>query len=1137
MRFEAARQHASRSGISDITMTLVRRVLVLLLLFIVPCVANAVNSRTICGQTVTDSSYTGTFPYWMDGTAVLYGPSPVGSPIFLGQLTPSESSTNSILTRSGAYGSSSSSTSIFNSSGTWGSASSSVSVCNLFATSGPQIFWGVTPVGYLTSSLYASGAVDPVTLVAALLRQAYLLSLIAPASVPGAPTMGSAVAGNGSATVSFTAPSDTGGATITGYTVTASPGGLTATGSGSPITVSGLTNGTAYTFTVKATNSVGAGVASAASNSVTPVNATTPVNSTTPANAARPMVSAGTEYSFALQSDGSVLAWGKNDSGQLGNGQGAYSVSPIKVTGIGPLAAMAAGVGFSLALDRSGGIWAWGLNASGELADGTMQSRYVPRRITGVNGTPTAVAAGNSHALALNDAGQVWVWGSLLGTSDRVNLAPQVMAGLSAIKAIEAGQFHALALDRDGQVWAWGKNDAGQIGDGTTTSRTVPVHIAALPQITSISAGTYHNLALDTSGRVWAWGNNVYGTIGNGGLSPRQVTTPVALTGLPRIAWVYAGSVTSVAIEPNGGVWMWGTQAYGVNTLGAVRYVAELSALGMIEIRSGWYHLLGRDGAGRVWGWGRNERGYIGNGDTAYQTTAVQVSGLSNAVSLSAQLHSLALTADGSLWAWGESGNGELGDGTPAISNLPVSTAGLASIRSIAAGGFHILASSSDGRVWGWGRNDNYQLGDQTTVPRSTPATIVGISNVVSVAAGTSHSLALDQSGQVWSWGLIDSGQLGRTGNRGLPGLVSGLPRIKAIAAGATHSLAVGTDGSVWAWGSNASGQLGDGTQTNRSAPVRVTNLSNVVSAEGGSAFSIALDASGVVWAWGSNAFGQLGDGTAVDRIAPVRVAGPVSAIEIAAGGGHSAAVTTDGRLWTWGTNRDGQLGLPITQSGSANAVVLTDLQDIIGVSAGWNHTVALRADGTVWSAGRNFSGALGDGTLAQRDSLTLVLNASGDGALDLNPSVANTVPASKRPPLLARTSRVGDLSSLSLTANVKPSLIGASGFASSQGFAAAGCSPCEVFVAALLGDSSVYLADERGNWSAPSPQQISSGTLSAFLRNAQVSSATALFLNILQNVDLTGLPGAQIIVGYGTNAQEMLSAGRYRSIFSVPTQ
>ena len=99
-----------------------------------------------------------------------------------------------------------------------------------------------------------------------------------PLKVPNAPTIGTASAGSSSATVTFTAPVNTGGGAITGYTVTSSPGGFTGTGSSSPITVSGLTDGTAYTFTVVATNAFGNSAASAASNSVTPASTLTSVD-------------------------------------------------------------------------------------------------------------------------------------------------------------------------------------------------------------------------------------------------------------------------------------------------------------------------------------------------------------------------------------------------------------------------------------------------------------------------------------------------------------------------------------------------------------------------------------------------------------------------------------------------------------------------------------------------------------------------------------------------------------------------------------------------------------------------------------------------------------------------------------------
>jgi hypothetical protein len=180
--------------------------------------------------------------------------------------------------------------------------------------------------------------------------------------------------------------------------------------------------------------------------------------------------------------------------------------------------------------------------------------------------------------------------------------------------------------------------------------------------------------------------------------------------------------------------------------------------------------------------------------------------------------HGLALDTDARLWAWGENSHGQLGDGTTTERQTPVQI--LTEVTAVAAGASHGLALDTDARLWAWGENTHGQLGDGTTKDSHTPLQV--LTDVTVIAAGATHSLALQRDGSLWAWGENTHGQLGdgTATERSTPILV--LTDVTTVAAGARHSLARKTDGSLWAWGENAYGQLGDGTLTDRPAPVPV---------------------------------------------------------------------------------------------------------------------------------------------------------------------------------------------------------------------------------------------------------------------------------------------------------------------------
>ena len=276
---------------------------------------------------------------------------------------------------------------------------------------------------------------------------------------------------------------------------------------------------------------------------------------------------------------------------------------------------------------------------------------------------------------------------------------------------------------------------------------------------------------------------------------------------------------------------------------------------------------------------------------------AVALPGEARAVSVAAGgEHSLAAGSDGRLYAWGYNDYGQLGDGTATERHSPVAVALPAGVTalSVAAGLRYSLAVGSDGKVYAWGDNYNGELGDGTAIERHSPVAVAlpGGARAASVAAGSGYSLATGSDGRVYAWGYNGFGQLGdgtRTGRRSPVAVaLPGGARAVSVAAGGEHSLALGSDGRVYAWGYNGLGQLGNGTANRRLSPVRVPLLggARAVSVAAGWEHSLAVGSDGRVYAWGSNAGGQLGDGIAAGSDSPVAVPlpGGITVLPVAAG-------------------------------------------------------------------------------------------------------------------------------------------------------------------------------------------------------------------------------------------------------------
>ncbi|MEU8031737.1 hypothetical protein AB0C13_24355 [Streptomyces sp. NPDC049099] len=379
--------------------------------------------------------------------------------------------------------------------------------------------------------------------------------------------------------------------------------------------------------------------------------------------------------------------------------------------------------------------------------------------------------------------------------------------------------------DVPGAVVSWGINQSGQLGQGTVTNNEpIPNRVCGsascssqLDHVIAVSGGGGHSLALRSDGTVLAWGSNFRGQLGNG--TTTDTTTPVQ---------VCAPGQTAPCSQ---------------------------FLTGIVAISAGGRHSLALNSDGRVFAWGGNDAGQLGDGTNTDRNVPVQLLSVSGVQSISAgAAHSLVSLNNGTARSWGENIRGELGDGTTTNSNVPVTVSGLTNVQSVAAGGLHSLAALTDGTARSWGGNVDGQLGDGTFTDSSVPVTVSGLTNVQSVSAGRLHSTALLTDGTVRAWGNNGFGQLGNgtTVRSNIPVQVIGLSTVQSLSShDGDHNLALLNDGTVRAWGDDLFGQIGDGGHGIRSTPQRVCApgqsapcaqfLSNVTAVSTGADHSLAI--------------------------------------------------------------------------------------------------------------------------------------------------------------------------------------------------------------------------------------------------------------------------------------------------------
>ena len=433
----------------------------------------------------------------------------------------------------------------------------------------------------------------------------------------------------------------------------------------------------------------------------------------------------------------SAVAWGQNTLRQLGDGS-AESLSPVPrpVSGLAFVTAIAAGGHHSLALLADGTVMAWGSNEFGQLGDGSEVTPSVPVAVSELTHVQ-AIAAGAHHSLALLSNGTVMAWGNnesgQLGTGNTTeSQVPVAVKGLSNVRAIAAGGDDSFALLASGSVMAWGNDEKGELGNGSTKpSSTVPVAVKGLSSVSALAAGGEFALALLGSGSADAWGSDQYGQLANAGVE-EESNVPVPVSGVSGASAIAAGATHALALLSNGTVMAWGEDADGELGNGVFQAKHETPVpvgglSGVTAISAGGQDSAALLSSGSVMTWGIDNWGQLGDGLTGGPSAVpVSVAGVRKVAAIAAGgLHMVAY-----------------GEPIPVLTALSPSRGPLAGGNSVTISGDNFEAPASV--KFGTAEATNVTVNSPTSITATAPAGSGTVTVAVTTPAGSSSPVAAD---------------------------------------------------------------------------------------------------------------------------------------------------------------------------------------------------------------------------------------------------------------------------------------------------------------------------------------------------------------------------------------------------------
>ena len=659
--------------------------------------------------------------------------------------------------------------------------------------------------------------------------------------------------------------------------------------------------------------------------------------------------SLGGSHSSALTSTGRLFMWGNNYNGQLGNitttnrNSPTYITNYFNITDEEKITQISLGNLHSSAITSTGRFFVWGYNYEGQLGDGTTINKNIPTEITLFKSSKvftslTYIYHENINQFIPNKEGYIFLgW-----YTDLTFISLSDLSIMPANDIVLFGYWSIINYDITYHL------DDGINHDNNPNSYTV-----------------FDEITLFNPTKI---GYNFLGWYDNEGLTGEAITT------------ISLGSTINVNLYAK-----WEIKSYTISYLiveddyEPLSYIPLFPEESIIKVSLGYYNSAALTSTGRLFIWGNNFYGQLGDGTKTGKIVPIEIT---SCFSLSSEekiievslgeYNSSALTSTGRLFMWGNNYYGQLGDGTTADKTSPTEITSYFKLTSnekiikVVLGCSHSSALTSTGRLFTWGYNYYGRLGDGTTNNKNIPTEITSNFNltseekIIDVSLGYSHSSALTSSGRLFTWGFNAYGQLGdgTYNNNYLPTEITRFfnltnDEIVHIDFKGGHSSALTSTGRLFLWGYNSYGQIGDGTIVNKTSPTEITSFFNLTSGETitqisiGDTFSSALTSSGRLFIWGDNTYGQLGDGTTAAKSTPIEITNRFNLtndetiIQVFLKRSHSSALSSSGRLFMWGYNTSGQLGNGTTASLSTpTEIIFKKSKEFVSVSYYLNENI-----------------------------------------------------------------------------------------------------------------------------------------------------------------------------------------------------